>query len=128
MDYIKHGKAYGSPSSCGSTVVGACDSEKAARRSVPTTNMAENGNRPPVSARYGDTANCKGKWRLLTLDDLTDLLNWGKDSLRNHYFNPMLEDGRIKARYRKFPPLLFRGTGRRLVQRSSVVITCHRGR
>jgi len=36
----------------------------------------------------------------LTLDELADLLNRRKDSLRNHYINPMLEDGRIEAKYK----------------------------
>ena len=33
--------------------------------------------------------------RYLTLDELADLLDRRKDSLRNHYITPMLEDGRI---------------------------------
>jgi hypothetical protein len=36
----------------------------------------------------------------LTLDELAELLDRRKDSLRNHYVNPMLEDGRIEARYK----------------------------
>jgi len=36
----------------------------------------------------------------LTLDELADLLNRRKDSLRNHHINPMLEDGRIEAKYK----------------------------
>ncbi|WP_261598443.1 MULTISPECIES: hypothetical protein [Methanoculleus] len=36
----------------------------------------------------------------LTLDELAELLDSRKDSLRNHYINPMLEDGRIEARYK----------------------------
>jgi len=44
---------------------------------------------------------CEGRY--LTLDDLADLLNRNKDSLRNHYINPMLEDGRIEARYKNVP-------------------------
>ena len=38
--------------------------------------------------------------RYLTLDELADLLDRRKDSLRNHYITPMLEDGRIEARYK----------------------------
>lgn len=41
---------------------------------------------------------CEGRY--LTLDELADLLNRRKDSLRNHYITPMLEDGRIEARYK----------------------------
>ncbi len=44
---------------------------------------------------------CEGRY--LTLDDLADLLNRSKDSLRNHYINPMLEDGRIEAKYKNVP-------------------------
>jgi ATP-dependent DNA helicase RecG len=36
----------------------------------------------------------------LPLDELAKLLDRRKDSLRNHYINPMLEDGRIEARYK----------------------------
>ena len=44
---------------------------------------------------------CEGRY--LTLDDLADLLNRSKDSLRNHYINPMLDDGRIEAKYKNVP-------------------------
>jgi len=36
----------------------------------------------------------------LTLEDLADLLNRTKDTLRNHYINPMLDDGRLEAKYK----------------------------
>lgn len=38
--------------------------------------------------------------RYLTLEELAVLLKRSKDSLRNHYINPMLEDGRIEAKYK----------------------------
>ena len=41
---------------------------------------------------------CDGRY--LTLENLADLLNRGKDSLRNHYINPMLESGRLEAKYK----------------------------
>jgi len=58
------------------------------------------------------TILCLCEGRYLTLDDLADLLNRSKDSLRNHYINPMLEDGRIEARYKNVPTIPSRGTGR----------------
>ncbi len=36
----------------------------------------------------------------LTLEDLADLLNRTRDTLRNHYINPMLDDGRLEAKYK----------------------------
>jgi len=36
----------------------------------------------------------------LTLEDLAELLNRNKDTLRNHYINPMLDDGRLEAKYK----------------------------
>lgn len=50
-----------------------------------------------------ETILCLCEERFLTLDDLAELLNRSKDSLRNHYINPMLEDGRIEARYKNVP-------------------------
>jgi ATP-dependent DNA helicase RecG len=41
---------------------------------------------------------CDGRY--LTLENLADLLNRGKDSLRNHYINPMLESGRLETKYK----------------------------
>jgi hypothetical protein len=38
--------------------------------------------------------------RYLTLEEIAVLLKRSKDSLRNHYINPMLEDGRIEAKYK----------------------------
>ena len=42
---------------------------------------------------------CDGRY--LTLEELSSLLNRSKDSLRNDYINPMLQDGRIEQKYRK---------------------------
>jgi ATP-dependent DNA helicase RecG len=41
---------------------------------------------------------CEGRY--LMLEDLADLLNRSKDSLRNHYINPLLDSGRLEAKYR----------------------------
>ena len=38
--------------------------------------------------------------RYLTLEDLSTLLNRNKDSLRTHYINPMLQDGRLEQKYK----------------------------
>jgi len=44
---------------------------------------------------------CDGRY--LTLEELSSLLNRSKDSLRNHYINPMLQDGRIEQKYKNVP-------------------------
>ncbi len=41
-------------------------------------------------------ALCEDKW--LTLRTLTELLNRHSDTLRTHYINSMLKDGRLEAR------------------------------
>jgi len=41
---------------------------------------------------------CEGRY--LTLEELATLLNRSKDSLRNHYINPLLEGGRLEAKYK----------------------------
>jgi hypothetical protein len=50
---------------------------------------------------------CDGRY--LTLENLADLLNRGKDSLRNHYINPMLESGRLEAKYKNVRTHLLQG-------------------
>jgi len=41
---------------------------------------------------------CDGRY--LTLEELSSLLNRSNDSLRNHYINPMLQDGRLEQKYK----------------------------
>jgi hypothetical protein len=58
--------------------------------------MRESGTVPKAQAEDIILALCSQQW--LTLRTLARLLDRAPDSLRNHYINPMLRDGRLRAR------------------------------
>jgi ATP-dependent DNA helicase RecG len=71
-------------------------SEQEARLSALASPMRESGKVPNAQAEDVILALCSQQW--LTLRTLARLLDRAPDSLRNHYINPMLRDGRLRAR------------------------------
>ena len=72
-------------------------SEQEARLAALAAPMRELGKMPNrAQAEQVILALCSQQW--LTLRTLARLLDRAPDSLRNHYINPMLRDGRLRAR------------------------------
>ena len=71
-------------------------SEQEARLAALAAPMRELGKVPKARAEQIILALCSQEW--LTLRTLARLLDRVPDSLRNHYINPMLRDGRLRAR------------------------------
>ena len=72
------------------------ESEQEARLTALAAPMRELGKVPKAQAEDIILALCSREW--LTLRTLARLLDRAPDSLRNHYINPMLRDGRLRAR------------------------------
>jgi ATP-dependent DNA helicase RecG len=72
------------------------ESEQEARFAALAAPMRESRKVPKAQAEQIILALCSQQW--LTLRTLARLLDRAPDSLRNHYINPMLRDGRLLAR------------------------------
>lgn len=72
------------------------ESEQEACLAALAAPMRESGKVPKAQAEQIILALCSQQW--LTLRTLARLLDRAPDSLRNHYINPMLRDGRLLAR------------------------------
>lgn len=72
------------------------ESEQEARLVALAAPMRASGKVPKWQAEEIILALCSQQW--LTLRTLARLLDRAPDSLRNHYINPMLRDGRLRAR------------------------------
>ena len=72
------------------------ESEQEARLTALAAPMRDLGKVPKAQAEDIILALCSREW--LTLRTLARLLDRAPDSLRNHYINPMLRDGRLRAR------------------------------
>lgn len=72
------------------------ESEQEARLVALAAPMRASGKVPKWQAEEIIRALCSQQW--LTLRTLARLLDRAPDSLRNHYINPMLRDGRLRAR------------------------------
>ena len=72
------------------------ESEQEARLAALAAPMRESGKVPKAQAEDIILALCSQQW--LTLRTLARLLDRAPDALRNHYINPMLRDGRLRAR------------------------------
>jgi ATP-dependent DNA helicase RecG len=77
----------------GSEHLGSEQEERLAALAAP---MRERGKVPKTEAERIILALCSQQW--LTLRTLARLLDRDPDSLRNHYINPMLRDGRLRPR------------------------------
>jgi ATP-dependent DNA helicase RecG len=72
------------------------ESEQEARLVALAAPMRASGKVPKWQAEEIILALCSQQW--LTLRTLARLLDRAPNSLRNHYINPMLHDGRLRAR------------------------------